>query len=64
MDHNLAFKGGNENLKYRLSLGAQNTEGIIKESGQKKYSANLNVTQEFFDHKLKINSQHDHFTCK
>ncbi len=56
MDHNLAFRGGNENMKYRLSLGAQNSEGIIKESGQKKYSANLNVSQDFFKHKLKINS--------
>ncbi len=56
MDHNLAFRGGNENLKYRLSLGLQDTEGIIKESGQKKYSANLNVTQEFFNHKLKVNA--------
>ncbi len=56
MDHNLAFRGGNENMKYRLSLGAQNTEGIIKESGQKKYSANLNVSQDFFKHKLKIGS--------
>jgi iron complex outermembrane receptor protein len=56
MDHNLAFKGGNENMKYRLSLGAQTTEGIIKESGQKKYSANMNVSQDYFNHKLKINS--------
>jgi TonB-linked SusC/RagA family outer membrane protein len=56
MDHNLAFRGGNENMKYRLSLGLQNTEGIIKESGQKKYSANLNVSQDFFKHRLKIGS--------
>ena len=56
MDHNLAFRGGNENMKYRLSLGAQNTEGIVKESGQKKYSANLNVSQDFFKHKLRIGS--------
>jgi len=56
MDHNLAFKGGNENMKYRLSLGAQNQQGIIKESGQKKYSANLNVSQDFLNHRLKISS--------
>jgi TonB-dependent starch-binding outer membrane protein SusC len=56
MDNNLAFRGGNENMKYRLSLGAQNTEGIVKESGQKKYSANLNVSQDFFKHRLKISS--------
>ena len=54
-NHNLAFQGGNENLKYRLSIGAQNQQGIVKESGLKKYGANLNVTQEFFDDRLKIN---------
>ncbi|MCD4734589.1 MAG: TonB-dependent receptor plug domain-containing protein [Bacteroidales bacterium] len=31
--HNLAFTGGNDDLKYRLSLGYQNLQGIIKESG-------------------------------
>ena len=56
MDHNLAFRGGNENMKYRLSLGAQNTEGIVKESGQNKYTANLNVSQDFFKRRLRISS--------
>ncbi len=56
MDHNLAFRGGNENMKYRLSVGAQNTEGIVKESGQNKYSANLNVSQDFFKRRLRISS--------
>jgi iron complex outermembrane receptor protein len=55
-NHNLAFRGGNENLKYRLSLGYQNQEGIIKNSDLQKYTANLNVTQEFFKDRLKINA--------
>ena len=63
MDHNLAFRGGNENMKYRLSLGAQNSEGIIKESGQKKYSANLNVSQDFFKHKLRIKQRYHRILC-
>jgi TonB-linked SusC/RagA family outer membrane protein len=55
-NHNLAFKGGNENLKYRLSLGAQDLQGIVKTSGQKKYTANLNVNQEFFKKRLTLNT--------
>jgi iron complex outermembrane receptor protein len=55
-NHNIAFKGGNENLKYRLSLGTQDLQGIIKTSGQKKYTANLNVNQEFFNKRLSVNT--------
>jgi TonB-linked SusC/RagA family outer membrane protein len=55
-NHNLAFRGGNENMKYRLSLGAQNEQGIVKTSGLKKYTANLNVSQEFFDDRLTLTS--------
>ena len=54
-NHNLAFTGGNDNLKYRLSLGSQNQQGIVKESSLEKYTANLNITQEFFNDRLKIN---------
>lgn len=53
-DHNLAFGGGNENLKYRLSLGYHDQQGIIKESGLKKLTANLNVTQELFKDRLTL----------
>lgn len=55
-NHNLAFIGGNENLKYRLSLGTQDLQGIVKTSGQKKYTANLNVNQEFFKKRLTLNT--------
>jgi len=56
MDHNLAFTGGNENLKYRLSVWCSKHRRYRQRKRQKKYSTNLNVTQEFFDHKLKISS--------
>jgi iron complex outermembrane receptor protein len=55
-NHNLAFKGGNENLKYRLSLGIQDLQGIVKTSGQKKYTANLNVNQKFFKNRVTLNT--------
>ena len=54
-NQNLAFTGGHNDLKYRLSLGYQNQQGIIKESGLEKLTANLNVTQEFFNDRLKLN---------
>lgn len=55
-NHSLAFKGGNDNLKYRLSIGAQDQQGIVKTSGLKKYTANLNVTQNYFKDRLVLNS--------
>jgi iron complex outermembrane receptor protein len=55
-DHNLAFTGGKENLKYRLSLGYMNQDGIVKESSLEKYTANLHVTQDLFKDRLKITS--------
>lgn len=55
-NHNLAFKGGNENLKYRLSLGAQDQQGIVKTSDLKKYTANLSVNQDLFDKRLSLNT--------
>ena len=55
-NHNLAFTGGNDDFKYRLSLGAHNQQGIIKESDLKKYTANLNVSQDFFDDRLRLSA--------
>ncbi len=40
-NYSLAVTGGNENGKYRVSAGYLSQDGIVKESGFKKYSANL-----------------------
>lgn len=40
-NYNVAISGGNENGRYRLSLGALNQEGIIRKSGIKKYTASF-----------------------
>lgn len=53
-NHNVAFTGGNDNLKYRLSLSSQDQQGIIKNSGLKKQTVNLTATQEFFEDKLTV----------
>ncbi len=53
-NHNVAFTGGNADMKYRLSLSAQDQEGVIKNSGLKKYTANLTTSQDFFDKRLTV----------
>lgn len=53
-NQNVAFSGGSEDLNYRLSLSSQNQEGIIKNSGLKKYTSNLNVSHEFFKDRLTV----------
>lgn len=50
-NYNVAISGGNENAKYRLSLGALNQEGIVLKSGIKKYTANFSASFKFLDNK-------------
>ena len=53
--NNVSIAAGNEKVNYRVSLGYQDVEGIIKESGQEKYSGGFNSTFKFFDNdRLKI----------
>ena len=50
-NYNVAVSGGNESAKYRLSLGALDQEGIVRKSGIKKYTANLNANFKFLESK-------------
>ena len=50
-NYNIAVTGGNENGKYRISAGYLDNQGIVKESGFKKYSANLTSSFKFLDSK-------------
>jgi iron complex outermembrane receptor protein len=50
-NYNLAVSGGNENGKYRLSVGYMNQEGVIIESGFKKITANLASSFKFTESK-------------
>jgi len=47
--HNVSLTAGNEFATYRASLGYQDVEGIVKESGQEKYSGSFNSKFRFFD---------------
>lgn len=50
-NHNIAISAGNDAGRYRLSAGYQNVEGIVKESGFKKYTANFSGNYKFLENK-------------
>jgi len=41
-NYNVGFSSGNENARYRLSLGYMDQEGILKKSDFKKFTAGIN----------------------
>jgi TonB-dependent starch-binding outer membrane protein SusC len=50
-NYNMAVSGGNENAKFRISLGALNQDGIVKKTGIKKYTANISANFKFLEKK-------------
>jgi TonB-dependent starch-binding outer membrane protein SusC len=50
-NYNVAVSGGNDNGRYRLSLGYQDIQGIVRKSGLKKYTANFGGGFKFLDSK-------------
>jgi TonB-linked SusC/RagA family outer membrane protein len=50
-NYNIAISGGNDNGKYRVSAGYLDNQGIVKESGFKKYSAGLSSSFRFLESK-------------
>ena len=53
-NHNLVLSGGTEKVNYYASLGLQDQEGIVYNSGLKRTSARINVTQKLLQDRLKI----------
>ncbi|WP_114782913.1 SusC/RagA family TonB-linked outer membrane protein [Botryobacter ruber] len=52
---NASLSGGNDRSSYRISLGYHDQEGIIKESGLKKYTGNYSGTYKFLpEDRLKV----------
>lgn len=49
--YNVAMSAGNENARYRVSLGYLGQEGLIKKTNFKKYSASLNSNYKFLESK-------------
>ncbi len=50
-NYNVSVSGGVDNARYRLSLGVLDQEGIVKKSGIKKYTANVNLNFKFLNSK-------------
>ena len=50
-NYNVAMSGGNDNGRYRVSLGYLDQKGIINKTGFKKYSASLATNFNFLDSK-------------
>ncbi len=53
-NHNLVLSGGTSKLNYYASLGLQDQEGIVYNSGLKRTSARINITQKLLDDRLNI----------
>ena len=53
--HNLSMTGGLKNMPYRVSVGYQSDEGIIKNSYMKRFNASLNLAPSFLDDHLNFN---------
>ena len=45
--HNLSVQAGTDRTKYFVSLGYYDTDGVIKNSGMKRYSGRINLDQNF-----------------
>lgn len=57
-NYTLSIGGGNDQGTYRISAGLLNNEGIVRESGLKKYTGSVNGSYSFFDNdrlKLDVN---------
>lgn len=53
-DQNLTFQGGTDRLTYRASLGYLDQEGIVLNTGIKRYSGRVNATQKLLDGRLNV----------
>ena len=54
-DNNISFSGGVKKLPYRLSLGYQNLNGVLKTDNLQKTSLSLALNPSFFDKHLTVN---------
>lgn len=52
--HNLSFSGGENNSNYRFSMGYFDQEGIIKNSGIKRFSGSFSGGKKFINNKLTV----------
>lgn len=53
-NHNLAFYGGGEDSKYRVSLGFLDRKGVVVNESMKTFTSNMNLTHNMFDDFLNV----------
>lgn len=53
--HNLSITGGLKNMPYRVSVGYQDDNGIVKNSYMKRFNASVNLAPSFLDDHLNFN---------
>lgn len=58
-NHSISLSGGLKNLPYRVSLGYNVSNGIVKNSWMRRFNASVNLAPSFFDKHLQVN-----FTAK
>ena len=58
-NHNISIQGGLKNMPYRVSLGFEDNNGIVKTTWMKRFNTSVNVAPSFLDKHLNFN-----FTAK
>jgi TonB-linked SusC/RagA family outer membrane protein len=56
-NHDVSFTKSTENSSTRLSIGASNTEGVVKNTGLDKYTIAFNNSNDFFGGALKVDTK-------
>ncbi len=55
--YDFSYGGGSETGNYRISLGLLDQEGIVKGTGQEKYTATVNLSEKFYNNRLKLSAK-------
>jgi len=58
-NHNVSIQGGLKDMPYRVSLGFEDNNGIVKTTWMKRFNTSINVAPTFLDKHLNVN-----FTAK
>ena len=58
-NHNVSIQGGLKNMPYRVSLGFEDNNGIVKTTWMKRFNTSINAAPTFLDKHLNVN-----FTAK
>ena len=53
--HNIGISGSYKTLPYRVTLGYTNQNGILKNTGLKRFTGSVNLNPTFFHNSLKVN---------